>query len=215
MTQSVYHSNEGHAGFLNLERIRELVTDGDLSFAEAVEAVRTSTIFTTHTPVPAGIDRYDLDLMGRYFESFVQECRTTFDELIALGLETESQEDPMFNMAVMGLRLAGRANGVSKLHGQVSRSMFKMLWPEVPEDEVPITSVTNGVHTSTWLGTEIAEIFNRRLSPGWAENERGALGQDQRGARRRAVAGKGPSSRATRLFRARAAAQTAAGSRSV
>jgi starch phosphorylase len=167
----VYHSNEGHAGFLNLERIRELVTDGDLSFAEAVEAVRTSTIFTTHTPVPAGIDRYDLDLMGRYFESFVQECGATFDELFSLGLETESDEDPMFNMAVMGLRLAGRSNGVSKLHGKVSRTMFKMLWPEVPEDEVPITSVTNGVHTSTWLGPEIAEIFNRRLSPGWAENE--------------------------------------------
>ena len=166
----MYHSNEGHAGFLKLERIRELVTDGDLSFAEAVEAVRTSTVFTTHTPVPAGIDRYDLDLMRRYFESFVQECGTTFEELIALGLETESDEDPMFNMAVMGLRLAGRSNGVSKLHGQVSRSMFKVLWPEVPEDEVPITSVTNGVHTSTWLGPEIAEIFNRRLSPGWAEN---------------------------------------------
>ena len=167
---SVYHSNEGHAGFLNLERIRELVTDGDLSFDEAVEAVRTSTIFTTHTPVPAGIDRYDLDLMSRYFESFVHECGATFDAVMALGLESESDEDPLFNMAVMGLRLAGRSNGVSKLHGRVSRSMFKALWPEVPDDEVPITSITNGVHTSTWLGPEIAELFNRRLSPGWAEN---------------------------------------------
>ncbi|CAN5671716.1 glycosyltransferase family 1 protein [soil metagenome] len=165
----VFHSNEGHAGFLNLERIRELASDGDLGFGEAVEAVRTSTVFTTHTPVPAGIDRYDLDLMGRYFESFAKESGSTFEELLALGLEAEGDEGPAFNMAVMGLRLAGRSNGVSRLHGRVSRSMFKVLWPEVPTDEVPITSITNGVHTSTWLGPELAEIFNRRLSPGWAE----------------------------------------------
>ncbi|MGH2774036.1 MAG: alpha-glucan family phosphorylase [Actinomycetota bacterium] len=165
----VWHSNEGHAGFLNLERIRELASNGDLDFAEAVEAVRTSTVFTTHTPVPAGIDRYDLDLMGRYFESFAKESGATFEELLTLGLEAERDGGPAFNMAVMGLRLAGRSNGVSRLHGRVSRSMFNVLWPEVPEDEVPITSITNGVHTSTWLGPELAEIFNRRLSPGWAE----------------------------------------------
>ncbi|MGH2749270.1 MAG: alpha-glucan family phosphorylase [Actinomycetota bacterium] len=165
----VWHSNEGHAGFLNLERIRELLVDGDLAFAEAVEAVRASTIFTTHTPVPAGIDRYDLDLMRRYFESFAQECGARFEELLQLGLEPEDGAASMFNMAVMGLRLAGRSNGVSRLHGRVSRSMFDDLWPEVPDDEVPITSITNGVHTSTWLGPELAEVFNRRLAPGWAE----------------------------------------------
>ncbi|MGH2697917.1 MAG: alpha-glucan family phosphorylase, partial [Actinomycetota bacterium] len=165
----VFHSNEGHAGFLNLERIRELVSEGDLDFGEAIEAVRTSTVFTTHTPVPAGIDRYDLDLMDRYFASFAKECGATFEEFMALGLEPENSGNPAFNMAVMGLSLAGRSNGVSRLHGRVSRSMFKNLWPEVPTDEVPITSITNGVHTSTWLGVEMAEIFNRRLSPGWAE----------------------------------------------
>ncbi|MGH2777293.1 MAG: alpha-glucan family phosphorylase [Actinomycetota bacterium] len=166
----VFHSNEGHAGFLGLERIRELVADKNLSFGEAVESVRAATVFTTHTPVPAGIDRYDLDLMRRYFESYVKECGATFEEMIDLGLEPAGEDSsPMFNMAVMGFRLAGRSNGVSKLHGRVSRSMFVELWPEVPEDEVPITSVTNGVHTSTWLGPEMAEVFNRRLSPGWAE----------------------------------------------
>jgi len=165
----VFHSNEGHAGFLNLERIREHIAQGVLGFGEAVEAVRTSTVFTTHTPVPAGIDRYDLDLMRRYFEPFARDCGTTFEELLGLGLEAENDSAPIFNMAVMGLRLAGRCNGVSRLHGRVSRSMFKALWPEVPEDDVPITSITNGVHTATWLGPEIAEIFNRRLSPGWAE----------------------------------------------
>ena len=166
----VFHSNEGHAGFLGLERIRELSGGNELTFAEAVEAVRPSTVFTTHTPVPAGIDRYDLDLMRRYFESFAKECGASFEELVALGLDSvQGDESPMFNMAVMGLRLAGRSNGVSRLHGRVSRSMFDELWPAVPEDEVPITSITNGVHTSTWLGPELAEIFNRRLSPGWAE----------------------------------------------
>jgi len=166
----VFHSNEGHAGFLGLERIRELVGEKNLSFGEAVESVRAATVFTTHTPVPAGIDRYDLDLMGRYFESYAKECGATFEEMIDLGLDPQADKaSPMFNMAVMGFRLAGRSNGVSKLHGRVSRSMFDRLWPEVPEDEVPITSITNGVHTSTWLGPELAEIFNRRLSPGWAE----------------------------------------------
>ncbi|MDQ4059458.1 MAG: alpha-glucan family phosphorylase, partial [Actinomycetota bacterium] len=166
----VFHSNEGHAGFLGLERIRELVAEKNLSFGEAVESVRAATVFTTHTPVAAGIDRYDLDLMRRYFESYVKECGATFEEMIELGLEPGTKEaSPMFNMAVMGFRLAGRSNGVSKLHGRVSRSMFVELWPEVPTDEVPITSITNGVHTSTWLGPEMAEVFNRRLSPGWAE----------------------------------------------
>ena len=165
----VFHMNEGHAGFLGLERIRRAV-QGGLEFRPALEAVRASAIFTTHTPVPAGIDVYDGDLMRRYFESFAKEMGLSFDELMALGRPPKDQFDnDVFNMAVMGLRLAGRANGVSKLHGQVSRSMFASLWPGVPEDEAPITWVTNGVHTSTWLGPEMTELFNRRLAPGWAE----------------------------------------------
>ncbi|MFP5327896.1 MAG: alpha-glucan family phosphorylase, partial [Acidimicrobiia bacterium] len=120
----VFHTNEGHAGFLGLERIRRLIVDEGLSFDEAVEAVRAGTVFTTHTPVPAGIDRFSRDVMERYFKSWADECKISFDQLMALGhAPTEDPGEP-FNMAVMGLRLAGRSNGVSKLHGGVSRLMF-------------------------------------------------------------------------------------------
>jgi starch phosphorylase len=168
----VFHSNEGHAGFMGLERIRQLVAAGTLGLDEALEAVRPASVFTTHTPVPAGIDIYDADLMERYFSSFAKECGVSFECLMALGqgsLPAEGSAGEGFNMAIMGFRLAGRANGVSKLHVEVSRSLFSSVWPAVPREEVPITSVTNGVHTPTWLGPEMAEVFNRRLAPGWAE----------------------------------------------
>ncbi len=169
-----FHSNEGHAGFLGLERIRQLVAAEGLEFAEALEGVRAATIFTTHTPVPAGIDVYEYDLMQRYFASFAKECDITFDELMALGQgsaagATTPGETGTFNMAIMGLRLAARANAVSKLHGVVSRAIFSDLWPGIPAEEGPIGSITNGVHTSTWMGPEIHEVIDRRLSPGWAE----------------------------------------------
>ena len=165
----VFHSNEGHAGFLGLERIRRLVVDEGLPFDDAVEAVRAGTVFTTHTPVPAGIDRFGLDLMERYFSSFAKECGVELDRLLALGRDPGTGEGAAFNMAVMGLRLAGRANGVSKLHGAVSRSMFAGLWPGVPEDEVPIGSVTNGVHADTWVAPEMADVLTRHVLPEWGE----------------------------------------------
>src|SRR5262245_7778586 len=124
----VFHTNEGHAGFLGLERVRQLVTQG-LSFAEAVETVRAGCVFTTHTPVPAGIDRFPRDLMQRYFSGFAAECGVAFDELMALGQRDDEPGETRFNMAVMGLRLAARRNGVAKLHGEVSRRMFAGLWP--------------------------------------------------------------------------------------
>jgi starch phosphorylase len=145
-TTQVFHTNEGHAGFLGLERIRRLMTGDGLSFAEAVEAVRAGTIFTTHTPVPAGIDRFKRDVMERYFKSWAAECGVAFDELMALGHFPGEEADSPFNMAVMGLRLAGMANGVSKLHGGVSREMFQPLWPDVSAEETPISAFTNGVH---------------------------------------------------------------------
>ncbi len=173
----VFHSNEGHAGFLGLERIRKLVVSGQLSFEQALEAVRAATVFTTHTPVPAGIDVYDPTLMERYFSSFVKECEIDLETLLSLGSSTRLTADTAmqsrFNMAVMGLRLAGRANAVSKLHGEVSRSIFTSLWADVPDDESPIGAITNGVHTSTWLGPEIREVLDRRLSPGWTETAGG------------------------------------------
>lgn len=165
----VYHSNEGHAGFLGLERVRHLVLDQGLTFPEAVEVVRASTVFTTHTPVPAGIDRFPRELMAHYFSSFAEECGISFDELMALGHAPDDAPDDPFNMAVMGLRLSGQANAVSRLHRSVSRRIFASLWPGVPEEDRPIGHVTNGVHTRTWVSAEMRELLNRHVMPGWSE----------------------------------------------
>jgi len=158
----VFHTNEGHAGFQGLDRMSDLVADG-LSFAEALEAVRASTVFTTHTPVPAGIDRFDSTLIERYFSAGVVPGLAVAD-VLALGTEDYEGGDPaVFNMAVMGLRLAQRANGVSKLHGDVSRHMFGALWPGFDADDVPITSVTNGVHAPTWTDPQVRELAESKL----------------------------------------------------
>jgi starch phosphorylase len=165
----IFHTNEGHAGFLGLERIRRLIADHGLSFHEAIEAARAGTVFTTHTPVPAGIDRFPRPLMERYFKSWADECGIPFDDLMALGHHPDDEHDAPFNMAVMGLRLAGRSNGVSRLHGRVSRNMFAALWPGVPVDEVPIGSITNGVHARTWVSAEMSDLFDRHVLPEWHE----------------------------------------------
>ncbi len=156
----VFHTNEGHAGFLGLERIRELVQDRGLDFATAVEVVRGGTLFTTHTPVPAGIDRFPSELVAQHFGGEVGVPGVPVQEVLALGAEDYPGGDPTkFNMAVMGLRLAKRANGVSLLHGQVSRGMFAGLWPAFDAAEVPISSITNGVHAPTWMAREIIELL--------------------------------------------------------
>ena len=162
----VFHTNEGHAGFLGLERIRKLV-HGGLSFDEAIEATRAGALFTTHTPVPAGIDRFPAELMERYFKGFADECGVTFERLIQLGQRADEPDETRFNMAVMGLRLAARSNGVAALHGAVSREMFQGLWPDVPVEEVPITSVTNGVHAPTWVAPELTDLFARYVGRTW------------------------------------------------
>jgi starch phosphorylase len=163
----VYHMNEGHAGFLGVERIRELV-DAGLDFDTALTVVRSSTVFTTHTPVPAGIDRFPLEMVQRYFADTAEDAvrpdgkggwallpGVPIERILALGAE----EDPeKFNMAHMGLRLAQRANGVSLLHGQVSRAMFNDLWEGFDPDEVPIGSITNGVHARTWAAPQWLEL---------------------------------------------------------
>jgi starch phosphorylase len=172
----VFHMNEGHAGFLGVERIRELVTDGGLDFDTALTVVRASTVFTTHTPVPAGIDRFPVDMVKRYFGSQSGNPSgasstlipgVPLDRIIAFGAE----DDPTkFNMAHMGLRLAQRANGVSLLHGRVSRGMFNELWQGFDRDEVPIGSITNGVHAPTWA------------APQWVNLGRELLGTDDLGS---------------------------------
>ncbi|MGH9072610.1 MAG: alpha-glucan family phosphorylase [Acidimicrobiales bacterium] len=167
----VFHTNEGHAGFLGLERIRSHVADGGLRFDEALEAVRASTVFTTHTPVPAGIDQFPRALMERHFASWCDECGIGLDTLMALGHFPGEDPGGPFNMAVMGLRLAGAANGVSALHGTVSRSMFAPLWPGIEVEEVPITSVTNGVHAATWVSPEMDDLVTRAVLPTWSEAE--------------------------------------------
>ncbi|MFD7318549.1 alpha-glucan family phosphorylase [Streptomyces sp. NPDC059883] len=161
----VFHTNEGHAGFLGLERIGELVATG-LGFEASLEAVRAGTVFTTHTPVPAGIDRFDRELVARHFGDDGELPGVPAERVLGLGVETYPGGEPnLFNMAAMGLRLAQRANGVSTLHGAVSRRMFAGLWPGFDPSEVPITSVTNGVHAPTWVAPEIARLGDAERVP--------------------------------------------------
>ena len=167
----VFHTNEGHAGFLGLERVRELVEQG-LSYDEAKEAVRAGTLFTTHTPVPAGIDRFPRELITRYFGGESALPGVPVERILELGVEADPS---VFNMAHMGLRMAQRRNGVAQLHGIVSRGMFADLWPGFDPAEVPISSVTNGVHAPTWVSREIFELAdqaNPRLgseAKGWED----------------------------------------------
>ena len=166
----VFHTNEGHAGFLGIERIRELTEEQGLDFDEALAAARAGTVFTTHTPVPAGIDRFPVELISDYFGGDNASKGVPVDRILALGAE----EDPeMFNMAHMGLRLAERANGVSKLHGHVSREMFGSLWPGFDAGDVPITSVTNGVHAPTWVAREVMEIGAKQVGRELVEEAQG------------------------------------------
>jgi glycogen phosphorylase len=151
---AVFHTNEGHAGFLGLERIRELVADAGLDFDQALTTVRAGTVFTTHTPVPAGIDRFPVGLVEHYFTADMLPGIEP-SRVLALGREPAGD---MFNMAHMGLRLAQRSNGVSQLHGEVSRGMFQQLWGGFDAPEVPIGAVTNGVHGPTWTAREIAGV---------------------------------------------------------
>lgn len=167
----VFHTNEGHAGFLGVERIRELTEAPGLDFPAALEAVRAGTLFTTHTPVPAGIDRFDQDLVARHFGGDAALPGVPVEEVLSLGAESWEDGDPrLFNMAAMGLRLAQRANGVSTLHGEVSRAMFNGLWPGFDAVEVPITSITNGVHAPTWIDPAVVRLGAREIGAEQAED---------------------------------------------
>jgi starch phosphorylase len=155
----VFHSNEGHAGFLGLERIREHMVHDGLDFDAALEITRSGTVFTTHTPVPAGIDRFPVELIKQHFGGDNAHHQAPVRRILELGAESYPGGDGgVFNMAVMGLRLAQRVNGVSVLHGAVSRSMFAGLWPGFDPRDVPIASITNGVHAPTWLAREVREL---------------------------------------------------------
>ncbi|MFI1539417.1 glycosyltransferase family 1 protein [Streptomyces anandii] len=175
----VFHTNEGHAGFLGLERIAELCERG-LDFDAGLEAVRAGTVFTTHTPVPAGIDRFDRELVARHFGPGAELPGIDVGRILQLGMETYPGGEPnLFNMAVMGLRLAQRANGVSLLHGRVSREMFSGLWPGFDPAEVPITSVTNGVHAPTWVAPEVFRLGARQIGVQRTEDALSAGGSER------------------------------------
>jgi len=168
ITPAAWHLNEGHAAFLNLERCRELVAQG-LNFREAREAVAANSLFTTHTPVPAGNDAFSYDLIDRYFSSYWGQLGLTRDQFLNVAREDHGW-GPTYSMTVLALRLTGHHNGVSMLHGDVSRRMWQFLWPGVDVDEVPIDSITNGIHSPTWVCPEMDQLFRRYLREDWAEH---------------------------------------------
>jgi starch phosphorylase len=163
----VCHMNEGHAAFLALERIRLLMQEQGLTFVEAQEVLAAGSVFTTHTPVPAGNDIFSAELMDKYFRSYYAQLGLTKEQFLSLGREQPGNSSESFCMTVLALRLAGYTNGVSKIHGTVTRKMWQNIWPALPEDEIPITSITNGIHPSSWISHEMAELFNRYLGPRW------------------------------------------------
>ncbi len=167
LNPDVCHMNEGHSAFLGLERIRQLVSRQQLSFDAAREAAAAGNVFTTHTPVPAGIDIFGPQLIETYFEHYYPALGLTRDQFLALGRQDPLDQSQGFNMAVLAIRLAGRVNGVSRLHGAVARKMWQNMWPNVPVDQVPIESITNGIHTRSWISDDMAGLFDRYLGPHW------------------------------------------------
>ncbi len=165
----VCHMNEGHAAFLGLERIRLLMESDGLGFPEALEAVRAGTVFTTHTPVPAGIDLFPPELVKRYLAPYAAGLGISLEELLGLGRLNPADPQEQVSMAVLAIHLSGYRNGVSRLHGVVSRRMWAGVWPGIPEDEVPIGHVTNGIHVRSWLSDEMTRLFDRYLGPQWID----------------------------------------------
>jgi starch phosphorylase len=165
---TAYHMNEGHSAFLSLERIRGLIQEEGLSYLEAKEAVSASNLFTTHTPVPAGFDLFPSEKVLYYLGQYQKLFNISQEEFLALGRENTGDLDAPFSMATLAIKTASFYNGVSKLHGEVSRDLFKNQWPEVPVNEVPITSVTNGVHAHSCVSKYNQELFDRYLGPKWA-----------------------------------------------
>ncbi len=163
----VYHINEGHAAFLTLERCRELMREAGLSFAEAREAAMAGTVFTTHTPVPAGNDYFVPGLVDKYFAGFFRELGLSSKDFLGLGRQNPDNDQEDFCMTVLALRMAAHSNGVSRLHGVVSRNMWQSVWPGVPLEDIPITSITNGVHAPSWISRDMATLFDRYLGPRW------------------------------------------------
>jgi starch phosphorylase len=166
---TVYHMNEGHSAFLSLELIRNYMSRHSLSYAEARELAMASMVFTTHTPVAAGHDHFPPELMDRYFAEYIPKLGIDRKRFLALGRRNPEDTTESFCMTILALRMASFSNGVSRLHGEVSRQLWRNLWPGVPEEEVPITHVTNGVHFQSWISQEMEQLYERYLGPSWRE----------------------------------------------
>jgi glycogen phosphorylase len=170
LTPRVIHMNEGHSAFAGLERIRLFMTDYGLPFEAAMELTASTSVFTTHTPVPAGNDRFPAELMQRYFDGYARSLGLAFKVLLALGREDPRNDSEWFCMTVLALRLSRFNNGVSELHGHVSRKMWQKVWPQYPVEDIPIATVTNGVHIASWVAKDIAILFERYLGGNWKED---------------------------------------------
>jgi starch phosphorylase len=170
LNPSVFHANEGHSAFLTLERCRDLMMTNKVSFEEAREATTSSMVFTTHTPVPAGNDFFTPELMEKYFSRYYKTLGLSQDQFFALGRQEPGNSKEYFCMTVLALRMAGFSNGVSRLHGEVSRKMWQSVWPSIPVEEIPITSITNGVHAPSWVSGDMGGLYDRYLGPGWRED---------------------------------------------
>ncbi len=166
---TVHHMNEGHSAFLAIERVRVLMEEQGLTFEQALEATRVSNVFTTHTSVPAGIDLFDSSLVYEYFAHYCQSAGFPFEKFLTLGRKDLHDPSERFSMAVLALKTSAFRNAVSMLHRYVSQDMFQDLWPRLPVEEVPITSVTNGVHSPTWINGDLAALYDQYLQPDWRD----------------------------------------------
>ncbi len=167
---TVYHMNEGHSAFLNLEIIKNIIKESQVSFEVARDIASSKTVFTTHTPVPAGNDIFPLDLVEKYFKDFWPRLGLTREEFLKLGMKPCNELEAGFNMGILALKIAGKKNGVSKLHGAVSRELFGEIWPNIAANESPIGYVTNGIHTCSWLAPKMKQLYNKYLMPYWQDN---------------------------------------------
>ncbi len=166
---TIYHLNEGHAAFQGLERLRNYIQEDGLSIPEAREVIRASSIFTTHTPVPAGHDRFPIGLVDKYFRTYYESLQISRPEFLELGVEPMPDGQQLFSMTILALHFSAMANGVSQLHGDVSRRMMAPFWRDVPASETPIGSITNGVHTRTWMSFDMQNLLDKHIGPNWRD----------------------------------------------
>ena len=170
LNPSVYHMNEGHSSFLLLEVMKNIVKEKKVSFSIARDITSSQTVFTTHTPVPAGNDIFPVELVEKYFKGYWTKLGIDKETFLRLGMKPNDNMDSGFNMGILALKIAGKKNGVSKLHGAVSRELFGDVWPNIAANESPITHVTNGVHTCSWLAPNIKKLYNKYLIPYWQDS---------------------------------------------